>query len=153
MRRVEKLTIPGVRSDKPGQRDNGKTFVLTEMDAYRGQKWAAKAILTITRANPNMPEAVSVGGAGMAGLASLGVRALFALSYEALEPLFDEMLGQVQYQHRPDQPPQQLRLDDACQIEEPKTFLELYMALVELHLGFSMAALSSTLGSTPTVAA
>ncbi len=41
-RRKETLTIPGVRSEHAGERDNGKTFVLTEMDAYSGQDWARR---------------------------------------------------------------------------------------------------------------
>jgi hypothetical protein len=49
MRRTERLTIPGVRSETLGERDNGKVFILTEMSAYAGQDWALRALLALSR--------------------------------------------------------------------------------------------------------
>lgn len=135
MRRSEKLTIPGVRSETPGDRDNGKTFVLTEMDAYAGQDWALRALLALAASGVQIPDGALQ--TGMAGLAGFGVAALFQAPHAALRPLLDEMLQQAAYQHDPKHPPQPIRPGPNCVVEEIKTFLTLHMALVKLHTGFS----------------
>lgn len=151
MRRKERLTIPGVHAEAPGQRDNGKVFVLTEMDAYTGQRWATKALSALLRvgAGVSREEAAS----GMAGLASIGPGSILLLPSEVLEPLKDEMLLQAQYEHKAGQPPQAIVIGPTCCVEEIPTFTHILLALVELHVGFSLAALSSILGSPKTPAA
>ena len=78
MRRTEKLTIPGVRSEEPGERDNGKTFILTEMNAYQRQDWALRALLALAASGAQLPDgALTTGWAGLAGGADgLSTRAL-----------------------------------------------------------------------------
>lgn len=141
MRRTEKLTIPGVRSEAIGERDNGKTFVLTEMDAYAGQDWALRALLALAASGVTLPDgAMSTGWAGLAGF---GVTALLQAPYGALRPLLDEMLGQAQYAHKPNDPKmptQAIAPGPNCPVEEIKTFLTLQVALVKLHTGFSAVA-------------
>ena len=140
MRRSEKLTIPGVRSEKPGERDNGKTFVLTEMDAYRGQDWALRTLLALAASGAVLPEGALT--TGMAGLAGFGITALLRSPYGALKPILEEMLEQARYEHAPGQPLQSVKADAAgnCPIEEIKTYLTLHKALLKLHAGFSQAA-------------
>lgn len=138
MRRSEKLTIPGVRSEAPGDRDNGKTFVLTEMDAYAGQDWALRALLALAASGVQLPDGALQ--TGMAGLAGFGVAALMQAPYGALRPLLDEMLAQAKYAHKPNDPKHPLTPISPgpnCPIEEIKTFLTIQMALVKLHTGFS----------------
>lgn len=142
MRRSEKLTIPGVRSETPGERDNGKTFVLTEMDAYRGQDWALRALLALAASGAQLPEGALTGG--WSGLAGFGLTALLQAPYAALHPLLEEMLRQAKYEHKPGQPLQDINPGPNCPIEEIKTFLALQTALFKLHVGFSPAAVTPT---------
>jgi hypothetical protein len=142
MRRSEKLTIPGVRSELPGERDNGKTFVLSEMDAYAGQDWALRALLALAASGATLPQGAL--SSGWAGLASFGVTALLQAPYGALRPLLDEMLAQAKYEHKPGLPLQQIAPGVNCPVEEIKTFLTLQMALFKLHTGFSPGAVTPT---------
>lgn len=151
MRRIERLTIPGKPSDAPGERDNGKTFVLTEMDAYRGQDWATRALLALASSGLELPDGATE--AGMAGLAASGLRALLRLPPHLAKDLKDELLTCATYEHKPGAPLQAIVTGPGCQIEELKTFGQLYLALVELHVGFSLAALSLTSDRTPPTAA
>lgn len=144
MRRTEKLTIPGVRAEALGERDNGKTFVLTEMDAYSGQDWALRALLALSRSGAQIPEGALAGG--WSGLAPFAFSALLGASYGDLKPLLDEMLAQAQYSHDPKHPTQAINPGPNCPVEEIKTFLTLQKALFRLHTGFTVAA------STPTTA-
>lgn len=138
MRRVERLTIPGVRSESPGDRDNGKTFVLTEMPAYQGQDWALRALLALARSGAQLPEGAL--SAGWAALASFAFTALMGARYDDLRPLLEEMLAQAQYEHDPKHPPQPIKPGPNCVVEEIKTFLTLQTALFKLHAGFLEAA-------------
>lgn len=139
MRRTETLTIPGVRSEEPGERDNGKVFILAEMDGYSGQDWALRALLALAASGVQLPDGALA--SGMAGLAGFGVTALLQAPYGALKPLLDELLAQAKYQHHDTKgkamPPQPIIRGPNCQIEEIKTFLTLYKALLFLHTGFS----------------
>jgi hypothetical protein len=137
MRRTEKLVIPGTRSEAPGERDNGKTFVLTEMDAYSGQDWALRALLALAASGVQLPDGATQ--TGMAGLAGFGLTALLQAPHAALKPLLDEMLAQAAYQHDPKHPAQPIRPGPNCVVEEIKTFLLLQKALIKLHTGFSAA--------------
>lgn len=138
MRRTEKLTIPGVRAEALGARDNGKTFVLKEMDAYSGQDWALRALLALSRSGAQIPEGALAGG--FAGLAPFAFGALLGARYEDLKPLLDEMLAQAEYEHDPKHPTQAISPGLNCVIEEMKTFLDIQKALFKLHTGFTVAA-------------
>jgi hypothetical protein len=146
-RRTERLTIPGVRSEAPGERDNGKIFILTEMDAYSGQDWALRALLALAASGAQLPEGAL--NAGMAGLAGFGLTALLQAPYGALKPLLDEMLGQARYEHHDTKGkasgmPQPIVAGPNCCVEEIKTFLTLHKALLFLHTGFSPAVATPT---------
>lgn len=75
-------------------RDAGKQFLITEMDAFRAEKWAQRAMLALTRAGAEIPR--DIAQSGMAGLAVAGLQALQGLSFEDVEPLLDEMFSCVQ---------------------------------------------------------
>jgi hypothetical protein len=140
------LTIPGIRSEAPGERDNGKTFILTEMDAYAGQDWALRALLALAASGVQLPDGALQ--TGMAGLASFGITALLQAPYAALRPLLDEMLAQAKYEHKDSKgkatPPQAIVPGPNCCVEEIKTFLTLHKALLFLHTGFSPAVVTPT---------
>lgn len=148
-RRVEKFTIPGARSEVFGERDNGKTFVMHEMDAYTGQDWALRALLALAASGAELPEGALQ--TGMAGIAGFGITALLRAPYGALKPLLDEMLAQVQYAHKPNDPKHPLTPINPgpnCAVEEIKTFLTLQLRLFKFHTGFSPAVAPPPMAST-----
>lgn len=143
-RKTENITIPGVRSESRGERDNGKTFVLTEMPAIPGERWATQALSLMSRAGQQLPSGSE--DAGMAGLAVVPMNALPAL--QALQdPSLDAWWECVKYQHAPKNPLQAIFQGDACQIEEISTVNLLRMKVLEMHIGFfSQGSPSSSSG-------
>jgi|SRR5580658_7316044 hypothetical protein len=136
MRRTKVVTID---ADPPFTRDNGKSFLLTEMASDQGEKWALRALLGICSVNPQISP--DIAKAGMAGLASIGVGLLLTLPERIALPLLDEMFEQVQFKPAgPKIPPQPILDGNKSQIEEITTRLFLRQELLELHLGFSAAA-------------
>lgn len=135
-RRTQTVTI-----SKEG-RDKGKVFILTEMSADKAERWALRALFLLGSTGALLPDGAM--DSGMAGVAAAGLQALFKIPFEMVEPLLEEMWECVQYQHAPSHPLQSLFKGDACQIEEVTTRLQLRTALLELHTGFSLAALHQT---------
>lgn len=135
-------------------RDKGKTFWITEMGAVPAEKWAQRALLAFAKSGRNeVPEDIAAGGA--AGLIAIGLRALTSMDFEDAEPLLDEMLGCVLFVPDPSKIDQLNKQPitrpviwdgDAADVEEVKTLLRLRDDVMELHLGFSIAAFLSTLG-------
>jgi hypothetical protein len=125
-------------------RDKGKTFILTEMPAVPGERWATQALTLLSRAGLEVPE--SAKGSGMAGLASVRMGGLAEL--RALQdPALDSWWDCVQYLHAPNQMPQKLFQGAPCQIEEIATVNLLRMKVLEMHVGFFGAGSPSTSGS------
>jgi hypothetical protein len=137
MRNTLDLKIPGVRSEKVGERDNGKIFRLTEMSAFAGEKWAARMILALMKSGVDLPEGFEK--MGMAGLASISMRAFGGIAPEVLLPLMDEMLSCVKCIPDPRHPDESARPLVEEDIEEIKTLLKIREKLLEVHLGFSLA--------------
>ena len=150
MARANKL----VRIDAEG-RDKGKVFFLVEMPPRKAEKWATRALLAFGRAgrldvSDDFRETLQ--HAGMAGIAALGIRALTGMSFEDAEPLLDEMLESVTFV------PDETRLDQTTQrpftrplteddVEEVGTLFKLRSEVLELHVGFSIAAFLSRMGA------
>jgi hypothetical protein len=136
-------------------RDKGKTFLVTEMHPIKGEKWATRALIAIARSgSAEMPPGFKeeLEGAGMAGIAALGARALTTVAFDEAEPLLDEMMQCVAYV------PDTSKVDQMTQlpivrpmvdgdIEEITTILFLRSEVIELHVGFSPAAFLSTIGA------
>jgi hypothetical protein len=138
MRLVERLTIPGVRSEAHGERDNGKTFVLTEMDAYSGQRWATKALQALGSGGIHIDaDSLKGGFAALAGIAFVG---LLRANTDTIQGLLDEMLMCAKYEHQAGQPLQAIVPGIKCCVEEIKTFYTIQRALFTLHTGFSLPA-------------
>lgn len=138
-RKTETLTI----SDDG--RDKGKTFVLTEMPAIQGDRWAAQALSLIIKAGQDLPTGAAE--AGMAGLAAAPLTSLPVL--QALQdPSLDAWWECVKYQHAPKHPLQTIFQGEACQIEEISTVSLLRMKVLEMHIGFfSQGSPSSSSGA------
>lgn len=133
-------------------RDQGKTFLITEMPPRKAEKWATRALNGIARAGANeVPD--DFAAAGMMGLAALGIRAITTMDFADAEPLLDEMMECVAFvpdMTKTDQftkLPFVLPLNDD-HIEEVRTILMLRSEVIELHMGFSIAAYLSMLGET-----
>lgn len=118
-------------------RDKGKRFQITEMPASQAERWAIRAFLAITATGVEVPD--DLRESGFAGLAAMGVRALSFLSFEAAEPLLDEMFGCIAFIPDASNPAFTRALIET-DIEEVATRLKLRSAVVELHTGFSLAA-------------
>lgn len=137
-RRTSKFTVrPTQGRDgtvKPG-RDDGKVFVITEMSASRAEDWGLRAILALTNAGADIPD--DVRGAGIAGVAVMGIQALSGLKHADAKPLLDEVLTCVEFCPDPTKP-EVLRPLIEDDIEEVLTRVLLRKAVLELHLNFSV---------------
>ena len=122
-------------------RDKGKTFLLTEMSAVRAEKWAARALLALLKSGVELPE--DAAQAGLAGIAAVGIKAFGSIDWNLAEPLLDEMMECVQFVYDPRKPGAVRALFEE-DIEEVTTRLSVRKELLELHLGFSLAAKLST---------
>lgn len=129
-------------------RDKGKKFVITEMPAEIGERFAARALLALTSSGTEVPKELAgtdlKSGAAMAAMAAFGFKAFLSLDYDRIAPLLDEMMAYVQIDMgggvvRP--------IMSGCDdFEEVTTITKIRKAFLELHMGFSMAELTPTLG-------
>lgn len=130
-RKIEQCPIP------MAGRDKGKVFILTEMPASKGEKWAMRALLALARSGADIGEGYQSGG--MAAIAVLGFQALSKLEFKEAEELLDEMFQCVTYQPDPQKHPEVIRALVEDDIEEVATRIYLRMRLFTLHTGFSFA--------------
>lgn len=133
-RKVTRVTI-----SREG-RDKGKVYVLTEMPASKAERWAARALLTLTNAGAELPDDILT--AGMAGVVTMSIQALTRLPFDQIEPLMTEMFECVQIcpDPRNSEVVRDLIEDD---IEEVTTRLMLRRGILELHVGFSLPGVQS----------
>jgi hypothetical protein len=128
-------------------RDEGKTFILTEMPAEQGEGWALRAMELLEKSG------FIVTGQkenGMAGLAITARPFTLETARALQDPSLDAMWQYVQFQPKGDgpklPPPQRLFSGDDCQIQEWTTRLKLRVAFVELHTGFFSREKAQTSG-------
>jgi hypothetical protein len=140
-------------------RDKGKTFVVVELPAYHGERWANRMVLALLNANTRLPSAAREGG--MAALAGMmptnlagSIRWLAGLQFPEIEDLLAEQLQSIRYAPGvPGAPEQSLELDGPlAQVEEIGTLWELRSEWLELHLGFLLPAAASTTDTAPSAA-
>jgi len=142
-RRTETITI------EDEGRDKGKVFVITEMSAMEGERWAGRITELVLASGISLPKEATgatedAGMAGLAQLAGVGVPLLKALH----DPEIDKATWAcIKYQHDPRHAAQAIMQGDACQIEEISTVTELRMAVLRLHTGFFSPASRSTSAS------
>ena len=130
-RRTEEFKVEAVGRDK------GKIFLLTEMSAFAAEKWAAKALLALMKSGVDVPD--DIANSGTAGLASIAMAAFGGVPPESLIALLDEMMSCVQCIPDPRNPLSVRKLVEE-DIEELVTLFEIRKRLLDLHLGFSLAA-------------
>lgn len=140
-----------------GGRDKGKTFMLREMPADQAERWFYRLVLALANAGARVPEDVLFAGA--AGFAEMlptlrnslvvAMRAMQGLDYKVIEPLLDEMNPFIQWMPPGNAPAQPIFPAENSQIEEVSTWAKLRFELIQLHVGFSLAAAASTTGEHP----
>ena len=125
-------------------RDKGKVFILTEMAATAGERWATEALFLLSKAGLELPAGAAE--SGMSGLASVPLSGLPSL--RALQdPALNAWRECIKYQHDPRHLPQNVYWDrPECQIEEIATVNMLRMKVLELHIGFFTNVSPSTTG-------
>lgn len=136
-RRTVTYTVP----TKAGNRDTGKTFILTEMSADEGERWAAQALYLMAMGAENAT-GVKPDSPGMAALAARGLDLASIAELRALmDPSVDEGIWKcVQYLHNPQHPPMAIGIGPESIIEEISTRSALRLEVLKLHLGFSQGA-------------
>lgn len=143
-RKTLTVTIPPPE-EGASNRDAGKVFLLTEMPASDGERWGFRALLALARAGIEIPE--DIANAGMAGVHAVGgLRLNGSLHPEDVEPLLEDMMACVQRIPDPKHP-EVIRALVEDDIEEVATRLRLRGEVMQLHLGFSIAGVLSTLGA------
>lgn len=134
-RRVATVTI-----DAPG-RDQGRTFVITEMPASQAEAWAIRAFLAMARGGVDVPD--DIANMGLAGVALMGLDGLRHLRWEDAEPLLDEMWDTIQIVPERSRPNVMRGLVET-DVEEIVTRLRLRKEVLALHVDFSSAGSPST---------
>ena len=135
-------------------RDRGKNFLLVEKSAWDVERWAARAMFALSRSGAEVPDEVM--RAGALGILAAGLEAFKRMPFEDAEPLLDEMLTCISFVPDPSvKDPMSgmpgtrplMRGDDFNDgdIAEVATLLKLRAEVLELHLGFSIAATASAL--------
>ncbi len=115
-------------------RDKDKAFFITEMSARKAEDWAIRAFMGMAAAGVEVPEEVEA--MGMAGMAALGLKAVFSIPYADAKPLLDEMLSCIQIIPDPSNSAIRRNLFEE-DIEEIPTYLTLRREVFELHVNFS----------------
>lgn len=138
-RKTKLITIPKAE----GNRDSGKTFLITEMSAAQAEKWALRALGAIANSGMEIPEEVM--RLGMGTLVAVGFKGLLTMQFDEAEPLLDEMMECVVFVPDPKRPDIVRPIDDE-DIEDVTTRLSLRSEVFELHTGFSPAGFLSKLG-------
>lgn len=121
-------------------RDKGKQFLITEMDAYSAEAWATQALLALTNAGAEIPD--NVAEMGLAGIAQVGFSALSKLKYDDAKPLLDQLIDCVQIVMPAITRP--LVHGSDGDIEEIQTYMKLRKEAFMLHVNFSKAEKTPT---------
>lgn len=121
-------------------RDQGKTFVLTELPASRAEAWAMRAILALMAGGIEVPEGFE--RMGMSAMAEIGIKALSGLKWEVAEPLLEEMWACVQIMPDSSKPHVVRNLIEQ-DIEEIATRIKLRAEVWKLHVDFLKAVAPS----------
>lgn len=132
-------------------RDAGKKFKITEMPAEQAFDWGVKALLAMAKSGVDIPS--DIADRGMAGVALVAIRTAGGLEFMSVNSLKKELLSCVQiYTNFKTNPLHVRPITGQGDIEEPQTIYHLCVAVLELHLGFSIAEGLSKLTSQTTSA-
>lgn len=131
-------------------RDHGKNFLIVEKSAFDTEKWAARALLALSRSGVEVPDDAIEAGA--LGVLIAGIGGMQRMRYEDAEPLLEEMLTCISFVPDPNKidpvtgrpiTRPLVRSDEGGDVEEVSTLLRLRGEALDLHLGFSVTAVLS----------
>lgn len=134
-RRTKEVTIQ--QNADGSNRDAGKTFLLTEVDAVTAEEWGLRALMAIGTSGIAIPQELA--NMGLIGLTIVGYQALMGAKVSEILPLWREMLPAT-VKYRPS--PGVTMPFDASLFEEASTLLTLRKEILELHTGFTFAELA-----------
>lgn len=119
-------------------RDKGKTFLVTEMPASKLERWSARALVAVLGGNVPADIQMAAKVSSAAAFASVLNKVLSGLQWDALEPLYSEMLDCIAYVPDPSKKATvQLKVSNVDNfIEEVPTLLKLRLAVLEVNFGF-----------------
>jgi hypothetical protein len=116
-------------------RDKGKKFKITEMNAFDAFDWGTRALLAMAKSGVDIPD--NIIEQGMAGVAVVALRTVGGLEFMVLKDLRNQLISCLTiYTGQGTHTRALVGQDD---IEEPQTIYELCKAVLEHHLGFSIA--------------
>lgn len=115
--------------DDKKSRDNGKSFVLTEMDAESAEWWAFQVLQCLLGSDAEIDF-----NAPLAQLAAQGLAAMGRIPPEKAKPLLEQMMGCVRIKLPSGSESRDLLPGD---IEEVKTRVILRKEVLALHVDFS----------------
>lgn len=134
-------------------RDHGKTYIIHELPVRQSEWWGLRFMTALCSSNVDMPPELI--GAGLAGIAALGVRFILGTvgrpeMKELHDEMFDSCLSFVPDPARPREPAfmrgkggKVPMIDD--DIEEQQTLRKLREEILKMHLDFFPPAVRSIL--------
>jgi hypothetical protein len=145
VRKTLDVTITAETAPSVDGRDYGKTFRITEMSALAAERWANRATLALApRLSAELGEEAAEEIVENATMPSMGriFRVLGRVSFPEMEPLLAELLACVQVVPDPKHPQvvRALNLGGMEDIEDVETLRYLRSEVMDLHVGFTMAA-------------
>lgn len=146
-RRTATIVIEGTRSQESGQRDCGKTFIVTELSAREGELWSSRLLKLVVESGVALPEGIDEqsGSAGVAQLTAAQIIGIAPLLVLLQDPELDAATWKsITYLHAPGHPPQAIADGDQCQIEEISTITRLRVEMLKMHTGFFSAGKART---------
>lgn len=111
-------------------RDSARVYRITEMPAFRAEKWAIRALWLIAGTGSDLPE--SLDNVPFAEFVRRGFTALFKVNFKDAEPLLDELLSCAEIVTKAGT--RKLILND--DFEDPRTILLLRKEIFALHTDF-----------------
>lgn len=120
-------------------RDQGKTFVVREMPASKLEKWSARALVALFNGNLPADIAEQAKGSNAVALAQTVASGLGGISWEQVEPLYDELLGCVYRVPDPSTPDTRVQLNPAnvdAHIQDVSTLFRLRIGVLEMCFDF-----------------
>lgn len=111
-------------------RDEARVYRITEMSAFKVEKWAIRALWVIASKGVDLPEVFD--NAPFAEFVKVGLSALFKVDYSDAEPLLDEMMTCVSLVTQAGVRP----LIMADDFEDLRTIIKLRKEVFALHTDF-----------------
>lgn len=113
-------------------KDQDKVYRITEMPAYKAEKWALRALWAIAAAGVDLPSDITT--APMSNLIEIGLKALAKIPFSVAEPLLDELITCVEVMTTSGP----RRLISADDFQDPRTILLIRKEVLSLHISFFM---------------